>query len=253
MKFPDENPNPCSGLARRRMTYANPASAPGAAGARGRGRASISARGWVRLCGAWPRHGATVEVEVGAAIFALRVVSVYEFDSINLYGTDITAARQVERARERAAAAEHPAGLDRRAAPAGETVIADRFDDMAVLFADVVGFTPFAGASPRRGRRRAERGLLDLRPARRPVRAREDQDDRRRVHGRRRASRRRRHDAAAEQRGSTMALDMVDGSTSCPARQRAARCRSGSGSTSDRPSPASSASRSSSTTSGATR
>ena len=70
-------------------------------------------------------------------------VSVYEFDSLNLYGTDITAARQVERLN-----AENEALLlnilPRSIAErlrGGETVIADRFDDMAVLFADVVGFT----------------------------------------------------------------------------------------------------------------
>ena len=34
----------------------------------------------------------TMEVEADGTIYRLRVVSVYEFNSINLYGTDITAA-----------------------------------------------------------------------------------------------------------------------------------------------------------------
>ena len=70
-------------------------------------------------------------------------MSVYEFDSINLYGTDITAARQVEDAQrgERGLLLNIlPASIAERLR-GGETVIADRFDDMAVLFADVVGFT----------------------------------------------------------------------------------------------------------------
>ena len=125
-------------------------------------------------------------------IYRLRVVSVYEFDSINLYGTDITAARQVEAlSRERAAAAEHPAGLDRRAA-------ARRRDGhRRPLRATWPCCSPTSSASPTLSaqisrRRRWSRLLNDvfstLRRARRPVRAREDQDDRRRLHGRRRAA-----------------------------------------------------------------
>ena len=72
----------------------------------------------------------------------------------------------------------------------GEAVIADRFPEVTVLFADLVGFTrqqrpqhPGAGgAGPRRPVHR-------LRPAGRAPRPGEDQDDRGRLHGRRRTAR----------------------------------------------------------------
>src|ERR1043166_9872568 len=73
----------------------------------------------------------------------LRVVSVYEFDSINVYGTDITAVREVEalsKANEQLLLNILPPTIAERLR-GGERVIADRFDDMTVLFADVVGFT----------------------------------------------------------------------------------------------------------------
>lgn len=79
----------------------------------------------------------------GGRTYRITPVLIPEFEFVNLYGTDITAARLVERLN-----AENEALLlnilprtiaDRLRG--GETVIADRFDDMAVLFADVVGFT----------------------------------------------------------------------------------------------------------------
>ena len=85
----------------------------------------------------------TMEVEAEGTIYRLRVVSVYEFDSINLYGTDVTAARQVEvvsRENERLLLNILPSSIAERLR-AGERVIADGFDDMAVLFADLVDFT----------------------------------------------------------------------------------------------------------------
>ena len=85
-----------------------------------------------------------------AATFAVRVVRVYEFDSINLYGTDITAARQVEafsRENERLLLNILPASIAERLR-GGERVIADGFEDMAVLFADVVGFTELSAKWP---------------------------------------------------------------------------------------------------------
>ena len=85
----------------------------------------------------------TLEIEVDGTIYRLRAVQIYEFDSINLYGTDITAARQVEalsRANEALLLNILPPSIAARLRE-GETVIADRFDEMAVLFADVVGFT----------------------------------------------------------------------------------------------------------------
>jgi class 3 adenylate cyclase len=79
-------------------------------------------------------------------LFTITPVLIPEFGFVNVYGTDITAVRQVERLH-----AENEALLlnilPRSIAARlrdGETVIADRLDDMAVLFADLVGFTELA-------------------------------------------------------------------------------------------------------------
>ena len=69
---------------------------------------------------------------------------------------------------------------------AEEQPIADQFNSASILFADVVDFTPLVRAPPAgRGRRRARRPVQPLRRARRALWAREDQDDRRLLHGRR--------------------------------------------------------------------
>jgi class 3 adenylate cyclase len=70
-------------------------------------------------------------------------VSLYEFESINLYGTEVTAARQVaaaNRENERLLLNILPPSIADRLRR-GELVIADRFDEMTVLFADCVRFT----------------------------------------------------------------------------------------------------------------
>ncbi len=144
-RFPNQNPNPVLRLTRSgRMTYANPASAlvRQALGADVGDQLDPALFARIVAASNDPKDP-TIEVVADRSIYRLRVVSVYEFDSINLYGTDITAARQVERLN-----AENEALLlnilPRTIAArlrGGETVIADRFDDMAVLFADVVGFT----------------------------------------------------------------------------------------------------------------
>jgi len=144
-RFPNQNPNPVLRLARDGvLTYANPASALvrkalGAEIGEGLDRA-VFAR---VLAASEDEADPTMEVEADGTIYQLRVVSVYEFNSINLYGTDITAARQVEaisRENERLLLNILPRSIAERLR-AGETVIADGFDDMAVLFADLVGFT----------------------------------------------------------------------------------------------------------------
>ena len=79
----------------------------------------------------------------GGRTYLVKPVPIPEFDFVNLYGTDITAARQVERLNrenERLLLSILPASIAERLR-AGETTIADRFDDMTVLFADLVGFT----------------------------------------------------------------------------------------------------------------
>jgi class 3 adenylate cyclase len=144
-KFPNQNPNPVLRLSRAgRMTYANPASALVRKALRTEVGEQLDPDLFGRIVAASEDSmDPTLEVEADGTIYRLRVVSLYEFDSINVYGTDITAARQVERLN-----AENEALLlnilPRSIAErlrSGETIIADRFEDMAVLFADVVGFT----------------------------------------------------------------------------------------------------------------
>ena len=144
-KFPNENPNPVLRLTHEgRMTYANPASALVRKGLGAEVGETLAPEVLARVEGALvDGPSGSFELEIDGRTFAVRVVQVYEFDSINLYGTDITAARQVEafsRENERLLLNILPASIAARLR-GGETVIADRFDDMAVLFADVVGFT----------------------------------------------------------------------------------------------------------------
>jgi class 3 adenylate cyclase len=144
-KFPNQNPNPVLRLSRAgRMTYANPASELVQKALGARVGEDLDPAVFARIVTAC-EHATdpTMEVEADGTLYRLRVVQVYEFDSINLYGTDITASRQVERLNaenERLLLNILPPTIAERLR-GGETVIADRFDDMAVLFADVVGFT----------------------------------------------------------------------------------------------------------------
>ena len=153
-KFPDENPNPVLRVSRDgRLTYANPASAlvRAALGADvgAHLRDDVVERVRAITDGRLPN---TFEVEHGGRTFELRVVGLFEFESINLYGTDVTAARQVEQANrenERLLLNILPASIAARLRT-GEQLIADNFDEIAVLFADVVDFTPYSAARPAR-------------------------------------------------------------------------------------------------------
>ena len=144
-RIPTQNPNPVLRLSRTgKVTFANPASAlvQQALGAAVGAELDPTVFARILAAGDAPAHP-TLEVEAEGRIFRLRVVSMYEYDAINVYGTDITAARQVEAlsaANERLLLNILPPSIAERLR-GGETVIADRFDDMAVLFADVVGFT----------------------------------------------------------------------------------------------------------------
>ena len=143
-KFPNQNPNsgppPDPGGP---DDLCESGERPRPEGARGGGRRRAEPAIFGRILAAEGPPDPTMEVEAEGTIYRIRVVSVYEFDSINLYGTDITAARQVETLN-----AENetlllnilPRSIAERLR-GGEMVIADRFEDMAVLFADVVGFT----------------------------------------------------------------------------------------------------------------
>jgi class 3 adenylate cyclase len=153
-KFPDENPHPVLRVTRSgTVTYANPASAPVCQGLGvavgqqlpdellGRVRAITDGRAPNLL-----------ETRHGGRIFELRVVSLFEFESINIYGTDVTAAREIARAHEeneRLLLNILPASVAERLRR-GEEPIADSFDEIAVLFADVVDFTPYSAQRPAR-------------------------------------------------------------------------------------------------------
>jgi class 3 adenylate cyclase/PAS domain-containing protein len=142
-RFPNDNPNPVLRASRDGiLTYANPSSQPVRRALGAEVGERVPADAWDRLAAAAQGTGA-MEVEWGDRLFSLRVVSVFEFDSVNVYGTDITAAREVERLLLNIL----PASIADRLRT-GERVIADRFEEMAVLFADIVNFTPYAQAHP---------------------------------------------------------------------------------------------------------
>jgi len=151
-RFPNQNPNPVLRLTRAgRMTYANSASVLVRKALRAEVGDTLPPDVFARIETVLDDPiDPTLEVEADGAAYRLRVVSVYEFDSINLYGTDITASRQVEalsEANERLLLNILPSSIAERLR-SGETVIADRYDGMAVLFADVVGFTALSSRLP---------------------------------------------------------------------------------------------------------
>jgi len=144
-KFPDQNPHPVLRIdPDGTLLYANPAADP-----------VIEALGVVvgkpvptdlatRLHEiATAGSGERLEIEAGDRLFSLLAAQVYEFGFTNVYGTDITAAREVERANaenERLLLNILPESIATRLR-GGEMLIADRVEEMTVLFADVVNFS----------------------------------------------------------------------------------------------------------------
>jgi class 3 adenylate cyclase len=144
-KFPDRNPNPVMRVSRDGLlTYANPASAPIRSQLGVEVGEPLPAAFFADVQVAVDAQTAQVlEVVVGDRTFELLVVALYEFESINLYGTEVTAARAVARAgreNERLLLNILPPSIAERLR-GGEVVIADRFDEMTVMFADCVRFT----------------------------------------------------------------------------------------------------------------
>ena len=145
VKFPDQNPNPVLRIDwDGRLVYANRASAglteglglaPGTTLPAGL-RDDLLDR--ARVADPNP-----LEVEAGDRTYALLPVDVPEFGFVNVYGTDVTAVRERERLareNERLLLNILPAPIAQRLRD-GEPLIADRFDDVTLLFADVVEFT----------------------------------------------------------------------------------------------------------------
>jgi class 3 adenylate cyclase len=146
--FPDENPNP---VFRFRwdgtLVYANPASRPiiDAFGAViGQSLTDQLMEPLLAQVRDGIRGGA--EVRAGERLYRLLAVDVPAFDFINVYGTDITAARRVEelhRENERLLLNILPEPIAERLRN-GEALIADKFEDVTLLFADIVEFTQMA-------------------------------------------------------------------------------------------------------------
>jgi class 3 adenylate cyclase len=145
VKFPDQNPNPVFRIQwDGTLVYANPASAGLIAGL----ELSIGTRLTDDLRDALLQRvraaeRVTVDVEAGGRDYALLPVDVPEFGFINVYGTDVTAVKERERLareNERLLLNILPEPIARRLRE-GEPLIADRFDDVTLLFADIVEFT----------------------------------------------------------------------------------------------------------------
>jgi class 3 adenylate cyclase len=145
VKFPDQNPNPVFRIDwDGALVYANPASAGIVEGLKLelRDRLPEDLRSSL-LDHVRAGDRATVDLEAGGRAYALLAVDVPEFGFINVYGTDVTAVKERERLaaeNERLLLSILPEPIARRLRE-GERLIADRFDDVTLMFADIVEFT----------------------------------------------------------------------------------------------------------------
>ena len=150
VKFPDQNPHPVFRIDwDGKLVYANLASYElieglGCSVGRTLGRDLFD-----RLIEA-VRAGTGERIELTSLgrDYALLPVDVPEFGFINVYGTDITAdneLRRLHRENQRLLLNILPEAIAERLR-GGETLIADRFDDVTLLFADIVGFTAMSSS-----------------------------------------------------------------------------------------------------------
>jgi class 3 adenylate cyclase len=145
VKFPDQNPNPVLRIHwDGTLAYANRASA-GLVNGLGLAVGSHLPRELLEslLERVRAADGVMVEVESGGRTYALLPVDVPEFGFINVYGTDVTAVKEHERLareNERLLLNILPEPIAERLRE-GELLIADRFDDVTLMFADIVEFT----------------------------------------------------------------------------------------------------------------
>jgi class 3 adenylate cyclase len=151
-RFPGGNPNPVLRMSPEGvLLYENAASEPitRALGLRvgdrfpqGLHRELMGALVDARIAG--------IEIRAGERTYSLTPVMIPEFGFVNVYGTDVSAARAIEEANrenERLLLNILPPSIAERL-KAGEAVIADHFDDLTVLFGDVVDFTPLSARMP---------------------------------------------------------------------------------------------------------
>lgn len=141
VKFPNHNPNPVFRTDRSgALIYANAASGGLIAGLGLELGDCLPAE----LHAALGTGGAeAVEVEAGGRTYELVAIDLPEFGFLNVYGTDVTS----ERERARLAAENERLLLNILPEPIahrlreGEAIIADRFEDVTLMFADIVDFT----------------------------------------------------------------------------------------------------------------
>jgi class 3 adenylate cyclase len=144
-KFPDQNPNPVFRISIDGvLVYVNPA-AEGLIDGLGGTLGQSLPDPWRSELQAAAREDQrrSVHAHSHERHFELLAIDVPEFEFTNVYGTDVTAQRQLE-----ALNRQHldlllnllPEPIADRIR-AGEQVIADRHDDVSLLFADIVGFT----------------------------------------------------------------------------------------------------------------
>ena len=145
VKFPDQNPNPVFRLTwDGDIAYVNAAALDLISGIGGATGEPMPSAVRDRLFEA-VRSGRRERVEVvsGGRAYDLLAVDVPEFGFINVYGTDVTAVRELEvahRENSRLLLNILPEPIADRLRR-GETLIADRHEDVSLLFADIVGFT----------------------------------------------------------------------------------------------------------------
>jgi class 3 adenylate cyclase len=145
VKFPDQNPHPVFRIDwQGALVYANAASATLIDGLGcSLGRTLVPELLEPLLAAAATEEAETVEIASGDRLYSLLAIDVPEFGFINVYGTDITAARELERLHrenERLLLNILPGPIAERLRQ-GEGLIADRYDDVTLLFADIVEFT----------------------------------------------------------------------------------------------------------------
>jgi class 3 adenylate cyclase len=150
VKFPDQNPNPVFRISwDGDIVYVNLAAEDlmrGIGGAVG-GRLPSDLRDRLLDAIRTGRHE-RVDIESGGRAYDLLAVDVPEFEFINVYGTDVTAVRELEfahRENTRLLLNILPEPIADRLRR-GEQLIADRHDDVSLLFADIVGFTGMSSA-----------------------------------------------------------------------------------------------------------
>jgi class 3 adenylate cyclase len=150
VKFPDQNPNPVFRISwTGELVYVNPAGRDMIAGIGGAVGQPLPVDLRERLFEAVRDSRRTrVDIVSGDRAYDLLPVDVPEFGFINVYGTEVTAVRELEiahRENTRLLLNILPEPIADRLRR-GEPLIADRHEDVSLLFADIVGFTGMSSA-----------------------------------------------------------------------------------------------------------